>query len=93
MCLVFCYATAVIPDAPASVADFGTVPPKVEYALSTEGRSLVPVLSVMHAWGVQHLLREEPCGETRRRRERARGQHRPGRPQARSHDGQMRDCN
>ena len=39
--------------------DFGTVPPKVEYALSAEGRSLVPVLSVMHKWGVQHLVREE----------------------------------
>ena len=39
--------------------DFGTVPPKVEYALSAEGRSLVPVLSVMHTWGVQHLVREE----------------------------------
>ena len=39
--------------------DFATVPPKVEYALSAEGRSLVPVLSVMHTWGVQHLVREE----------------------------------
>ena len=37
--------------------DFGTV--QVEYALSAEGRSLVPVLSVMHTWGVQHLVREE----------------------------------
>jgi DNA-binding HxlR family transcriptional regulator len=39
--------------------DFRTVPPKVEYVLTAEGRSLVPVLSVMHAWGIQHLVREE----------------------------------
>ena len=39
--------------------DFGTVPPRVEYALTSEGRSLVPVLSVIYAWGVEHLVREE----------------------------------
>jgi DNA-binding HxlR family transcriptional regulator len=39
--------------------DFGTVPPRVEYALTVEGQSLVPVLSVVHKWGVQHLMREE----------------------------------
>jgi DNA-binding HxlR family transcriptional regulator len=37
--------------------DFKTVPPKVEYTLSDLGRSLLPVISVMHKWGVQHLVR------------------------------------
>lgn len=33
------------------------VPPKVEYALSTEAKTLIPVISVMHKWGVSHLVR------------------------------------
>ena len=33
------------------------VPLKVEYALSAEGRILLPVNAVMHKWGVNHLLR------------------------------------
>jgi LysE type translocator/HxlR-like helix-turn-helix len=34
-----------------------SMPPKVEYTLSDLGRSLLPVISVMHKWGVQHLVR------------------------------------
>ena len=34
-------------------------PPKiVGYALSAEGRTLVPVIAVMHKWGIEHLVRE-----------------------------------
>jgi DNA-binding HxlR family transcriptional regulator len=33
------------------------VPLKVEYALSAEGRTLLPVIAVMHKWGVNHLVR------------------------------------
>jgi DNA-binding HxlR family transcriptional regulator len=32
--------------------DYQVVPPKVEYRLTSEGRSLRPVISVMHKWGV-----------------------------------------
>jgi DNA-binding HxlR family transcriptional regulator len=34
------------------------VPPKIEYQLTAEGQSLIPVISVMHAWGVQHLVKD-----------------------------------
>jgi DNA-binding HxlR family transcriptional regulator len=34
-----------------------TVPPKVEYALSAEAQTLIPVIAVMHKWGVGHLVR------------------------------------
>jgi hypothetical protein len=30
---------------------FPEIPPKVEYSLTTLGRSLEPVLRAMHAWG------------------------------------------
>ena len=36
---------------------FRVVPPKVEYALSPEAKTLVPVIAVMHKWGVEHLVR------------------------------------
>lgn len=36
--------------------DHGTVPPKVEYPLSPRGASLIPVISVMQAWGMEHLI-------------------------------------
>jgi DNA-binding HxlR family transcriptional regulator len=39
--------------------DFKAVPPKVEYRLSPVGRSLLPVIKVMHRWGVKNLVREE----------------------------------
>jgi DNA-binding HxlR family transcriptional regulator len=38
--------------------DFRMVRPKVEYSLTAEGQSLIPVVSVMHKWGVQHLVKE-----------------------------------
>ncbi|WP_255089070.1 MULTISPECIES: helix-turn-helix domain-containing protein [unclassified Synechococcus] len=31
---------------------FPEVPPRVEYRLSSRGRSLIPVLDSLHAWGV-----------------------------------------
>jgi DNA-binding HxlR family transcriptional regulator len=36
---------------------YQVVPPKVEYALTAEARTLVPVIAVMHKWGVEHLVR------------------------------------
>jgi DNA-binding HxlR family transcriptional regulator len=36
---------------------YNVVPPKVEYALTAEARTLVPVIAVMHKWGVEHLVR------------------------------------
>jgi len=38
--------------------DRGAVPKRVEYKLTPLGESLVPVISVMHKWGVKHLVRE-----------------------------------
>jgi DNA-binding HxlR family transcriptional regulator len=38
--------------------DYQVVPPKVEYRLTSEGESLLPVISLMHKWGVQHLVRD-----------------------------------
>ena len=37
--------------------EYKVMPPKVEYALSAEGRTLIPVIAVMHKWGVDHLVR------------------------------------
>lgn len=31
------------------------VPPKVEYSLTSSGKSLKPILDSMHRWGVRHL--------------------------------------
>lgn len=36
--------------------DFGEVPPRVEYTLTELGRSFLPVLDGMRAWGEEHLL-------------------------------------
>jgi DNA-binding HxlR family transcriptional regulator len=38
--------------------DRGVVPKRVEYKLTVLGESLVPVISVMHKWGVKHLVRD-----------------------------------
>ena len=38
--------------------DHREVPPKVEYKLTPEGESLIPVISVLHKWGVQHLVKD-----------------------------------
>lgn len=34
--------------------DFGEIPPRVAYRLSPLGRSLEPILLVMHEWAVAH---------------------------------------
>ncbi len=34
---------------------FPVVPPKVEYSLTTLGRSLIPLLSAMRDWGADYL--------------------------------------
>ncbi len=36
--------------------DLRTVPPHVEYTLSPLGRSLIPVIATMQAWGLEHLV-------------------------------------
>lgn len=33
---------------------YGEVPPRVEYSLTEEGRSLIPILELMYAWGQAH---------------------------------------
>ena len=38
--------------------DFQVVPPKVEYALTPLGQSLMSILTPMVEWGTQHLLRD-----------------------------------
>ncbi len=35
--------------------DYGVVPPKVEYRLTRKGRSFVPVIGAIRAWGEHHL--------------------------------------
>ena len=37
--------------------EYKVVPPKVEYSLSAEARTLLPVIGKMHRWGVEHLVR------------------------------------
>jgi DNA-binding HxlR family transcriptional regulator len=37
--------------------EYKVVPLKVEYALSSEAQTLIPVIAVMHKWGVEHLVR------------------------------------
>ncbi|WP_432453308.1 MULTISPECIES: winged helix-turn-helix transcriptional regulator [unclassified Agarivorans] len=34
---------------------YAEVPPKVEYSITTYGKSLTPIIEALHAWGVQHL--------------------------------------
>jgi DNA-binding HxlR family transcriptional regulator len=38
--------------------DRGVIPKRVEYKLTPLGETLVPVISVMHKWGVRHLVRD-----------------------------------
>jgi DNA-binding HxlR family transcriptional regulator len=40
--------------------DYRAVPPKVEYSLTKLGKSLIPVISRMHDWAIQHSL-SVPC--------------------------------
>lgn len=35
------------------------VPPKVEYSITEYGRSLEPILNVMHEWGTKHMLHKK----------------------------------
>lgn len=35
--------------------DFGEVPPRVEYALTPQGKSFVPILLAMKQWGEKEL--------------------------------------
>jgi len=35
--------------------DYGVVPPKVEYRLTRKGRSFVPVIAAIRAWGASYL--------------------------------------
>jgi DNA-binding HxlR family transcriptional regulator len=34
--------------------DYRTVPPKVEYSITAEGLSLIPILELMCTWGLNH---------------------------------------
>ena len=38
--------------------DYEVIPRKVEYSLSPEGQSLIPVISVMYDWAVKHLVKD-----------------------------------
>jgi DNA-binding HxlR family transcriptional regulator len=38
--------------------DRGVIPKRVEYELTPLGETLVPVISVMHKWGVRHVVRD-----------------------------------
>ena len=38
--------------------DYREKVPKVEYKLTAEGESLIPVITLMHTWGVQHLVKD-----------------------------------
>lgn len=40
--------------------DYQAVPPKVEYSLTKLGQSLIPVISRMHGWAIQHSF-SVPC--------------------------------
>ncbi|MEA5581166.1 helix-turn-helix domain-containing protein [Nodularia harveyana UHCC-0300] len=35
---------------------YAQIPPKVEYSLTTLGKSLIPILYAMHKWAVDHFL-------------------------------------
>lgn len=40
---------------------YNEIPPRVEYALSEKGRSLMPVLHLLADWGEEHMA-EDNCG-------------------------------
>ena len=41
--------------------EYPQVPPKVEYALSGRGRSLIPILDAMCDWGNAHRPSDDAC--------------------------------
>ena len=43
--------------------ELGTIPPHVEYSLSERGRTLVPILYSIHAWGRQIMEEEARAAE------------------------------
>ena len=49
--------------------ELSDVPRRVEYRLRAVGQSLLPVISVMHEWGVGNLVSEERLREMRRKEE------------------------
>lgn len=47
---------------------FAQVPPRVDYSLTAEGRSLEPIVRAMHAWGIDRITRtqnQKPPGTVR----------------------------
>lgn len=44
----------LVRDGVVSRHDYHEVPPKVDYALTEQGQTLLPVLNAMHHWGEQH---------------------------------------
>lgn len=36
--------------------DFQTIPPHVEYSLTEQGKSFLPVMESMNVWGQEHLV-------------------------------------
>ena len=35
--------------------NYGTVPPKVEYSLTADGKALLPALNELYRWGEAHM--------------------------------------
>ncbi|KNF07655.1 transcriptional regulator, HxlR family [Gottschalkia purinilytica] len=36
---------------------YNEIPPKIEYSLTEEGRTLIPILNLMYQWGEKHMIR------------------------------------
>ncbi len=43
---------------------FAQVPPKVEYSLTDQGRTLGPILIAMRDWGQQHIIDKQTMAQT-----------------------------
>ncbi|MCR1809631.1 helix-turn-helix domain-containing protein [Sulfurospirillum sp. hDNRA2] len=43
---------------------YNQVPPKVEYSLTAEGETLIPILSLMYQWGKEHRKSEDRSNDT-----------------------------
>ncbi|MFQ5579916.1 MAG: winged helix-turn-helix transcriptional regulator [Nitrospiria bacterium] len=39
---------------------YAQIPPKVEYSLTAEGKSLKSILNSMHQWGLKHMTQVQP---------------------------------